>query len=193
MFVKNAAKLLNNMINIKEQYKNVAIPQLKEKFGFKNQILVPKISKVVLNVGFGKHTKEKEYQTNVEKSLEKIAGQKPMMAKAKKSISAFKIREGMVIGSTVTLRGKRMEDFLNKLVNVTFPRVRDFRGISEQSIDNRGNITIGFKEQSCFPEIKAEDADNLFGLEVCIATTARNKEEGLELFKLLGFPFKKNQ
>lgn len=115
------------------------------------------------------------------------------MSKAKKSISAFKIREGMVIGSTVTLRGKRMNDFLNKLINVTFPRVRDFRGISDKSVDNCGNITIGFKDQSCFPEIKAEDADHLFGLEVCIATNARNKEEGLELFKLLGFPFKKNQ
>ncbi len=181
------------MINIKEQYKNVAVPSLKEKFGFKNQVLVPKINKVVLNVGFGKHVKEKEYMTNVEKSLEKIAGQKPMMSKAKKSISAFKIREGMVIGSTVTLRGQRMNDFLNKLVNITFPRVRDFRGISDKSIDEKGNITIGFKEQTCFPEITAEDADNVFGLEVCIATSARNREEGLELFKLLGFPFKKNQ
>lgn len=181
------------MINIKEQYKNIAVPQLKEKFGFKNPILVPKISKVVLNAGFGKHTKEKELIANIEKSLEKIAGQKPMMSKAKKSISAFKIREGMVIGSTVTLHGKRMNDFLNKLINVTFPRVRDFRGISDKSVDNCGNITIGFKDQSCFPEIKAEDADHLFGLEVCIATNARNKEEGFELFKLLGFPFKKNQ
>lgn len=115
------------------------------------------------------------------------------MSKAKKSISAFKIREGMVIGATASLHGKRMEDFLNKLINVSFPRVRDFRGISDKSIDNKGNITIGFKDQSCFPEIKAEDADNLFGLEVCISTSARNKEEGLELFKLLGFPFKKNQ
>lgn len=181
------------MIKIKEKYKTIVIPQLKETFGFKNQILVPKISKVVLNVGFGKHTKEKEYITNIEKSLEKIAGQKPVLAKAKKSISAFKIREGMTIGATVTLRGQRMYDFLDKLVNITFPRVRDFRGISDKSMDARGNITIGFKEHSCFPEIKAEDADNLFGLEVCITTTARNKEEGLELFKLLGFPFKKNQ
>lgn len=180
-------------MNVKEQYKKIAIPKLTEQFSYSNPHLVPKITKVVLNVGLGKHVKEKEYITNVENCLTKIAGQKAVKTAAKKSISAFKIREGMTIGATVTLRGQRMYDFLDKLVNITFPRVRDFRGINDKSVDNRGNITIGFKEQTCFPEIKAEDSENVFGLEVCISTTAKSNEEGLALFQALGFPFKKNQ
>jgi len=178
-------------MRLKEKYQKEIIPQLKEKIGYKNERNVPHLQKVVLNIGFGKFSKEKEYIANVEKGLTRISGQKVVFTKAKKSISAFKIREGMVIGSMVTIRGDRMYDFIEKLVGITFPRVRDFRGISDKTIDNMGNITIGFKDYSCFPEIKVEDIDTIYGLEVSIATSAKNREEGLELFKLIGFPFKK--
>ena len=165
---------------------------MKEKFGFKNEMLVPRLSQAVINVGFGHHVKEKEFMASVEKGLTKISGQKPVFTKAKKSISAFKIREGLVIGAKVTLRGQRMYDFVEKLVNITFPRVRDFRGLSEKAVDSSGNLTVGFKEYSSFPEIKAEEIDNLYGLEVCLATSAKERATGLEFFRLLGFPFKKD-
>jgi len=176
---------------LQEQYKKEILPALREKFGYKNINQVPKITKVVLNVGFGRHTKEKAYIDNVLDALVRISGQKPVSTKAKKAISAFKIREGMVIGACVTLRGQRMWNFLDKLLTLSFPGVRDFRGISDKGIDRMGNMTIGFKEHLAFPEIKSDEIDNIFGLEVCLATTAKNREEGLELFKLMGFPFKK--
>lgn len=179
-------------MRLKEKYKKQIVPKMEEKFGFKNDMLVPRLNKVVLNVGFGAHAKEKEFIAGVEKGLLKISGQKPVFAAAKKSVSAFKIREGMTIGAKVTLRGQRMYDFVEKLVNISFPRVRDFRGISEKAVDKQGNLTVGFKEYASFLEIKAEDVDNLFGLEVCIATSAKNREQGLELFRFLGFPFKKD-
>ena len=179
-------------MNIQEKYKKEIIPALKEKFGYKNSLEAPQITKVVLNVGFGKHAKEKAYIDNVLKGLTKISGQKPVLAKARKSISSFKIREGMTIGSSVTIRGKRMYDFINKLINISFPRVRDFRGISLKSVDRQGNLTVGFKEHLSFPEIKPDEIDNVFGLEVCLSTSAKTKEEGEELFKLIGFPFKKS-
>lgn len=179
-------------MRLREKYQKTIVPELKKEFGFKNNMLVPRLTKVVLNVGFGHHFKEKEFIAGVEKSLTKIAGQKCVMTAAKKSISAFKIREGLVIGSKVTLRGQQMYDFVDKLVNITFPRVRDFRGISEKSIDRDGNMTVGFKDYTCFPEIHAEEVDNIFGLEVCLSTTAKNKAEGLALFRFIGFPFKKD-
>lgn len=169
------------------------MPKLKDKFGYKNIFQTPKVSKVVINVGFGRHTKEKAFIDNLAGSLARITGQKPIMVKAKKSISAFKLKEGTIIGAMSTLRGKRMYDFLDKLINAAFPRVRDFRGISAKIVDRQGNATIGFKEHLAFPEIGAEEMDNIFGLEVCIATTAKNKEEGLELLKLMGMPFKKDE
>ncbi len=180
-------------MNLKEKYQKEIIPKLKEEFSYTNNFLVPKIQKVVLNVGFGRHSKEKEYINNVEKTLIKISGQKPVLTKAKKSISSFKIREGMVIGAMVTLRGQRMYDFLDKLINVSFPRVRDFRGISAKSVDKQGNLSIGFKENSSFPEVKIDDINNIHGLEVVIHSSAKNKNEGLELFRLAGFPFKKEE
>lgn len=180
-------------MNLKEKYQKDIIPQLKEKFGYTNIFLVPKIEKLVINVGFGRHNKEKEYIANVEKTLNRISGQKPVLTKAKKSIASFKIREGMIIGAMVTLHGKRMYDFLDKLINISFPRVRDFRGISTKSIDRQGNLSIGFKENSAFPEVRVEDLNNIHGLEVVIHSTAKNKEEGLELFRLAGFPFKKEE
>jgi large subunit ribosomal protein L5 len=179
-------------MDIKEQYKKIILPKLKEKFGFENDFEAPRLAKVVINVGFGKNTKEKNYADNIVKTLSRITGQKPVLTKAKKSISAFKIREGMVIGAAVTLRGRRMYDFIQKLIHVTFPRVRDFRGIKKSVIDSTGNMTVGFKENIAFPEIKAEDIESVHGLEISVSTTAKNKEEGEELFKLLGFPFKED-
>ncbi len=179
-------------MKLREKYQKSIVPELKEKFGFKNSMLVPRLTKVVLNVGFGHHLKEKEFVAGVEKALAKISGQKPVMTAAKKSISAFKIREGLVIGAKVTLRGQQMYDFIDKLVNITFPRVRDFRGITEKAIDREGNMTVGLKDYTCFPEIHAEEVDNIFGLEICLATSAKSKAEGTELFRLLGFPFKKD-
>lgn len=179
-------------MRLKEKYKKEIIIALKEKFSYRNILQVPRVEKVVINVGFGKKAKEKESTESVEKTLRLITGQKPVLTKSKKSISAFKIREGMVIGAMVTLRGQRMYDFLEKLINITFPRVKDFRGINPKSVDRTGNLTVGFKENSSFPEVKVEDLNNLHGLEISVKTTAKNHEEGLEFLSLLGFPFKKN-
>ena len=176
---------------MKIRVSNIIIPKLKKKFGYKNIHEVPKLIKVVINVGFGRHTKEKAYIKNVVDSLTRISGQKPILTKARLSISSFKIREGMTIGACVTLRGTRMYDFIEKLVGTTFPRIRDFRGIEVKNVDRTGNLTVGFKEHLAFPEVRPDEVDNIFGLEVSIATTAKNHDEGLELFKLMGFPFKK--
>ena len=185
--------ILNTIIymRLKEKYKKEIMPKMKEKFSYGNDMEVPKITKVVLNIGFGRHTKEKAYVAKVIEVLTKISGQKPILTKARLSISSFKIREGMTIGACVTLRQNRMYDFIEKLVNVTYPRVRDFRGLNDKSVDNTGNLTLGIKEYPAFPEINIEDADEVFGLEVSFATTAKTKEEGVELFRLFGFPFKK--
>lgn len=180
-------------MRLREKYQKEIIPKLKEKFGYKNSFQVPKMEKAVINVGFGRHNKDKNFIDNVVETLTKISGQKPILTKAKKSISSFKIREGMVIGASVTLRGQRMYDLVEKMVNVSFPRVRDFRGIPTKNVDRNGNLTVGFKENTAFPEIKVEEIENMHGLEISIATTAKNKEEGLELFKEIGFPFKKEE
>ena len=177
-------------MNLKEQYQKEIVPKLKEKFGYKNALEIPKLTKVVINVGVGRHTKEKEYIDEVEQSLTRIAGQKPVLTKAKKSISAFKIREGMIVGVAVTLRGKRMYDFTEKMVNVSFPRVRDFRGIETKHVDKSGNLTVGIKENLIFPEIRPDEVENVYGMEITFVNTAKTKEEGLELFSLMGFPFK---
>ncbi|MFH1745372.1 MAG: 50S ribosomal protein L5 [bacterium] len=181
------------MMNLREKYKKEIVPKLKEKFGYKNVMQAPKIEKVVINVGFGRQAKDKVLVDSIIDTLTKISGQRPVSTKAKKAIASFKIRNGMVIGACVTLRGTRMYDFVDKLINVTLPRVRDFRGISAKSMDEKGNITIGFKEHICFPEISADEIENIFGLEVCIHSTAKTSAEGLELLKLFGFPFKDNK
>lgn len=177
-------------MRLKEKYNKNIIPELMKKHGYKNKMEVPKIERAVVNVGFGRHSKEKAYIDKVVQGLTQITGQKPVLTKAKKSISSFKIRQGMVIGASVTLRGTRMYDFVEKLINISFPRVRDFRGISEKAVDRNGNLTVGFKEHLAFPEIKADDVENIFGLEISLPSTAKTREEGLELFRLLGFPFK---
>jgi large subunit ribosomal protein L5 len=177
--------------NLEKKYKTFAVPKLKEKFGYKNALEVPKIVKVVLNTGIGR-VKEDSQRDFIEKQMSVIAGQHPSKRLAKKSIASFKTREGSHIGFSVTLRGKRMNDFLNKMVFVAIPRKRDFRGLDPKSIDESGNMTLGFKEHIVFPEMVGEDVKNTFGLEVTIVTTAKSKEDALELFKVLGFPFKKD-
>lgn len=165
---------------------------MEKRFGYKNVMAVPRLTKVVLNSGVGKSLKDDKFIEAVVNTLTRISGQKPMLARAKKSISAFKIRQGMTVGVTVTLRGNRMYEFVDKLVNVALARVRDFQGIKPEGIDSHGSMTIGFKEHIVFPEIRSDEVERIHGLEVCLTTNAKSKEEGLELFTLLGFPFKKN-
>ena len=178
-------------VNLYEKYKKEVVPALQKELGFKNVMQVPKIQKVILNAGIGRFVKEPRYIDNVENTLSKITGQKPMRTKAKKSISNFKIREGMEIGVMVILRGARMYQFLDKLVAITLPRVRDFRGLSEKSFDKNGNYTIGFKENMAFPEIKAEELEKIHGLQITINTNAKNRTDGKALLVHLGFPFTK--
>jgi large subunit ribosomal protein L5 len=180
-------------MKLQEKYKKQIIPAMKEKFGYRNMMEVPRLNKIVVNVGFGRHVKEKAFIDSIINGLTRITGQKPIQTKAKKSISSFKVRKGMVIGACVNLRGRRMNDFAEKLIDISFPRIRDFRGLSDTAVDRNGNLTVGFKEHLAFPEIKADEVENIFGLEICLATTAKNREEGIELFKLLGFPFKKKE
>ena len=180
------------MNSIKEKYNKEVLPKLKEELGLKNNLAVPRIDKVKLNIGLGKSLSDPKFSEVAESTLLRISGQKPVYTKAKKSISAFKIRDGMNVGITVTLRGKRMYDFIDKLINITIPRIRDFRGLDSKSIDQQGNLTIGIKEHIVFPEIKADEIEKLHGLEISIATTTDNKEHGYKLLKYLGFPFKDN-
>jgi large subunit ribosomal protein L5 len=177
-------------MSLLEKYRKEVVPEMKKIFGYKNYLQTPKIKKVVINIGIGKNVKEPNIIEIAENTLTRISGQKPIKTKAKQSISSFKTRKGMIIGLAVTIRGKRMYDFLEKLIDITLPRVRDFRGLSPKSLDGKGNLSIGFKEYIAFPEIKLEEIERSYGLEVSIATTAKNNREGLELFKLLGFPFK---
>lgn len=174
-----------------QKYQAESVPALKEKFGYKNINAVPKIEKVSVNIGINARNTESNYVDNVESIVTRITGQKPVKTKAKKAISAFKIREGMVVGVKATLRGQMMYDFLDKLVLVAVPRIRDFRGLDIKNIDNTGNLTLGFKEYNIFPEILPDEVERNYGLEISITTSAKNYEEGLELFKTLGFPFKK--
>ncbi|PLX28710.1 50S ribosomal protein L5 [Candidatus Parcubacteria bacterium] len=174
-------------------YKDQVVPALKESLKIGNVMEVPKIEKVTINVGYGRNVKDKAYIENVEKTLTLISGQRPVRNKATKSISNFKIREGMEIGSSVTLRGSAMYDFLYKLINLTFPRVRDFRGLSSDSFDGQGNYAIGLKEQLAFPEISGDAANMIHGLQIVVTTTAKSKEDGFALLEKIGFPFKKNK
>lgn len=178
------------MNNSYKKYKEEVVPKLKTKFNIKNDFAVPKFEKIIINVGLGKGLNDKEFIDGVENNLMRITGQKSIKTKAKKSISNFKIRKGMILGEKITLRGDRMYDFLNKLINITFPRIRDFRGIDKNILDGRGNATIGIKEYIYFPEIKLDEVEKVHGLEVTIVTTAKNNEECMELLKQMGFPFK---
>lgn len=172
------------------QFKTDTVGKLKAELGLRNIMQVPHIKKVVLNVGYGRQVKDKAHIDAVERTLTLISGQKPVHNKARKSISNFKTREGQAIGASVTLRGPHMYDFLSKLIHITLPRVRDFRGLNPHAFDRQGNYAIGFKEQVAFPEVGVEAQDKLHGLEVVISTSAKNKEQGYALLKALGFPFK---
>ncbi|MEJ7934296.1 50S ribosomal protein L5 [Sphingobium sp. AN558] len=160
-----------------------------EKFGYKNVMEVPKIEKVVLNMGVGEATQDKKKVTQAAEEMEQIAGQKPVITKAKKSIAQFKLREGMPIGAKVTLRRERMYEFLDRLVNIAMPRIRDFRGLNPKSFDGRGNYAFGIKEQLIFPEISYDKIDKVRGMDVIVTTTAKTDDEARELLRLFGFPF----
>ena len=176
--------------NLKTKYQEDVVPALKEKFGYKNEHQVPKLVKVVLNMGVGEASHNSKIAEAIEAQLTKIAGQKAVVTKAKKSIASYKLREGMPVGAMATLRGERMYDFLQKLICVVLPRIRDFRGISAKSFDGRGNYTLGLKEQTLFPEISFEEVDLVKGMNVSVITTAKTDEEARELLRLLGMPFK---
>jgi len=181
------------MNNLQKYYKDSVAPAILKEFGYKNVNQVPAIKKVVINVGIGPNLKDKEYLESVKKDIEMICGQKPVETLSKKSISNFKIREGMVVGLKVTLRSHRMWDFLEKLVKVTLPRVRDFRGISDKGFDRNGNYSLGFNEHLAFPEIAADEMDYLHGLELAISIDSPSVEASKSLLNKLGFPFKKEE
>lgn len=179
-------------MTIKEFYKKEVVPKLKETFGYKNANAVPTVETVTLNVGLGQGIKDARFLETAEKTLTRISGQRPVKTKARISISTFKIREGMVVGMKVTLRGKRMWNFLDKLFHVSLPRVRDFRGLSAKAFDGRGNYSIGFKEHVAFPEIPSDEIELLHGLQVTISTSAKTNEEAKALLTQLGLPLKKD-
>lgn len=176
---------------LKEKYTNEVVPTLTEKFNYSSLMAVPKVDKIVLNMGVGDAVSNSK---NLDKAVEELAlisGQKPLITKAKKSIAAFRLREGMSIGAKVTLRGERMYSFLDKLINVSLPRVRDFHGVSNKSFDGRGNYTLGVKEQLIFPEITYDNVDKIRGLDIVVVTTAQTDEESHELLAQMGMPFAK--
>jgi large subunit ribosomal protein L5 len=173
---------------LQTKYEKELVPALMASLSVKNRMAVPKLTKAVLNIGLKQGLKDPKFVDHAEKVLGKITGQKPVKTLAKKSISNFKVRQGQVVGMMVTLRGHRMYDFLDKLVNVTLPRVRDFRGLSPKGVDGHGNMSIGFKEFIAFPEIKAEDTDYMHGMEITIVTTAGTKEKGMALLRAVGLP-----
>ncbi len=179
------------MNRLKKYYQEKSVPALEEELGLENNLAVPQIEKVVINMGVGKALDDSKELDLAAKDLEKIAGQKPRVCRAHKSIAGFGLREGKEIGLKVTLRGEKMWSFLQRLISVALPRRRDFQGLSRKSFDGRGNYTLGIKEQRIFPEIDAEDMDKLRGFEISIVTTADTNEEGEKLLEYLGFPFKK--
>ena len=174
---------------LKKQYEDSIVKAMTEKFGYKNPMEVPKLDKIVLNMGVGEATQDKKRVETAAAEMELIAGQKPVVTKAKKSIATFKLREGMPIGVKVTLRRERMYEFLDRLVTIALPRVRDFRGLNPKSFDGRGNYAMGLKEQIVFPEINYDQIDKVRGMDVIITTTAKTDEEARELLRLFNFPF----
>lgn len=176
---------------LKAHYLKTVIPALTKEFGYTNLMAVPKIEKISLNIGMGEATQNTKLIDGAMNELTAIAGQRPVITKARKSIAAFKLREGMAIGCAVTLRGDRMYEFLDRLVNVSLPRVRDFRGVPSKSFDGRGNYTLGMKDQLIFPEIDYNKVDKAKGMNICITTTAKTDAEGMALLTQLGMPFTK--
>lgn len=180
------------MSRLKELYKKQAVTNLQKNLNIKNILAVPKIENVIVNIGIGKLIKENpKLLDSLKKDIAEICGQAPVEKKAKKSISGFKVRQGEIVGLMTTLRGQRMYEFIDKLVNIVLPRIRDFRGLDPKSFDKKGNYNLGIREHIVFPEIKQEKVEKNYGLEISVATTAKNKEEGQALLIELGFPFKK--
>ncbi|MDX9802713.1 MAG: 50S ribosomal protein L5 [Dehalococcoidales bacterium] len=177
---------------LKEKYEKEAAPTLMSEFGYSNVMQVPRLVKVVINIGVGEAIQNAKALEAAESDLTAISGQHPVTTRSKRSISAFKLREGMPVGLKVTLRGRRMQEFLGKIINVVLPRIRDFQGVSADAFDGQGNYTLGFKEQIMFPEIDFDKVDKLRGLEVTIVTTAQTDEEARRLLELLGMPFARN-
>lgn len=180
------------MSRLKDFYIKKAVPELKAKLGLDNVMQVPRLSKIVLNIGLGEAIQNAKALESAERDLTAIAGQHPVVTRAKRPIAAFKLRVGLPIGIMVTLRGQRMYDFFDKLVSIVLPRIRDFQGVSPDSFDGQGNFALGLQEQVVFPEIEYDKVDKLRGLEIVIVTTARTDEEGRELLRSLGMPFSKN-
>lgn len=179
------------MNRLKKKYITDIIPALKKRFNFTNALAVPHLTKVTINVGISASKRDDKYVELVAKTLRRISGQQPVFTLARVAISAFKIREGNVVGAKVTLRGAKMYDFVDKLINVALPRVRDFRGLSLKSLDKNGSLNLGFKEHIAFAEIDPSEVEMLHGLEISLTTNAHNREQGQALFELLGFPFQK--
>ena len=179
------------MNRLVEKYRNEVVPSLTEKYGYKTPMLAPKLEKIVVNIGVGDAVANSKMLEAAMNDLEKITGQKPIETKAKKSIASFKVREGHKIGCKVTLRGDKMYEFLDKLISISLPRVRDFRGVSPKSFDGRGNYTLGIKEQLIFPEINFDEVVKVRGMDIVIVTTAKTNEEAFDLLKELGVPFRK--
>lgn len=178
---------------LQQEYTKKILPELQKELGIGNIFAVPRVEKVVVNVGFGKHKEDKVYKDSIIESVRRITGQAPLVTTARKAISNFKVRQGQEIGAKVTLRGKRMYDFIQKMTRITFPRVRDFRGIPVTKIDQNGNLNVGFTEHNVFPEISTDEVERIFGLEVTVVTTAKTREEGELLFRKLGFPLQKRE
>jgi large subunit ribosomal protein L5 len=187
-YAKSAKLKFKNMSKIKEQYNKEVVPEMKNIFGLKNNFEVPRIKKVVVNVGIGKYLKDGNLVKEVTESVTQITGQKPLATKSRKSIAGFKIREGLEVGLKVTLRGRRMWDFLERLIGAAIPRIRDFQGIKKSAVDDGGNLNIGIKEHMVFPEINPESVKSTMSLQVNVVTDAKNKEQALELFRLMKFP-----
>jgi large subunit ribosomal protein L5 len=175
---------------LRDKYLSEVVPGLQKEFGYDNVMQVPGLHKVVINIGMGEAIQSAKAMDNAVRDLSDITGQRPVVTRAKRSVAAFKLREGMPIGCMVTLRGRRMYDFLDKLMNVALPRLRDFQGVSADSFDGRGNYTLGIREQLVFPEINYDQVDKVRGMEITVVTTARTDEEGRRLLKLMGMPFK---
>ena len=179
------------MSRVKDKYQNVVVPELMKEFKYSSVMEVPKLEKIVVNMGLGDAVANPKIVEDAVAELTRITGQKPVITKARKSISNFKLREGMVVGAKVTLRGEKMYYFFDKIVSIALPRVRDFRGLSKDSFDGRGNYTLGVKEQLIFPEIKFDDVKKVRGMDIVIVTTAETDQEGRALLAHLGMPFKK--
>tara|TARA_Y100000590_G_scaffold415608_1_gene513549 strand:- start:314 stop:850 length:537 start_codon:yes stop_codon:yes gene_type:complete len=178
-------------MNLKQKFTSEIIPALKDSLGLENIMAVPRVTKIVVNMGVGEAALDKKHLESAQNDLLAITGQKPVITKARKSVATFKIRDGWPIGCKVTLRGNRMYDFLERLINIAIPRERDFRGLNPKSFDQQGNYSMGIKEQIIFPEINYDHIDKIRGMDICINTSARNQEEAKALLEALQFPFKK--